>query len=348
VEHATTGGLAFIGGLLAWWVLMQAARLLGLVSMLGDKRTRLDPVAWLLFGIVGAALGATFLLWHPSVSQGYFWIGALPFGVLLTVWMLARTPRWRALLLGLAAGALWTAFVPLTTIANKHSKHDWIVALSTSVLKSAAVTVLVAALALLAGYLITKRVPWRALPVALAAAIVGSGFFTFADGQVDGLKWALTSPHPLAKSASLITAPEMRSALWLDKHAGADDVVATNVHCMILNSVPAKCDTRAFWVAGLTGRRTVLESWGYTDEALAANNKNHIRYTLQPWPDQDRFQLNERLFHNGDQADLDLLKQRYGVRWLFADTRVGPISPNLAKITTLAYADGTVQIYEVG
>jgi hypothetical protein len=347
VDHANTSGLVFIGGLLVWWVLMQAARVLGMISMLGSRKTRFDPAAWLLFGIVGAAAGATFLLWHPSASQGYFWIGAVPFGVLLTVWMLARTERWRVLLLGLAAGAVWTAFVPAVAIANKKSAHDWAVALTTSVLRTAAVAVLVAAVALLAGYLITKRVPWRALPVALAAAIVGAGLYAFTNGQIKNLSDVYDKPTPTTTSVNAITAAEMRSARWLDAHAGRDDVVATNVHCMVLNAAPGKCDARAFWVAGLGGRRTVLESWGYTDEALAANNVNGLKYALQPWPDQERYQLNERVFRQGAPLDLAQIKREYAARWLFADTKAGPVSPALAKNATLRYSDGTVQIYEL-
>ena len=92
-----------------------------------------------------------------------------------------------------------------------------------------------------------------------------------------GAVWALAfrSAPGQPPTERLITAEEMRAALWLDAHAGRDDLVATNVHCQpIARRKP--CDARAFWVAGLGGRRTLIESWGYSDEAVAANGRNGL------------------------------------------------------------------------
>src|SRR4029453_10811593 len=109
-------------------------------------------------------------------------------------------------------------------------------------------------------------------------------------------------------------------------HSGNDDIVATNVHC---NPLSWKgCDARAFWVAGLGGRRTVVESWAYTDQAVAQDGVNGLRYSYQPAPHPERFALNQRVLAKGDPADVAELRRQYAVRWLLADARAqGGVSP---------------------
>ena len=138
----------------------------------------------------------------------------------------------------------------------------------------------------------------------------------------------------------------MLGALWLEANTGKYDVVATNVHCQPIDWT-SDCDARAFWVAGLGGRRTVLESWAYTDEAVAADGVNGERYTRQPAPDQPRFELNERLFTEGKPADLAEMRRLYDVKWLFVDDRVAGKRAPLDKLATLRFTSGPVKIYEV-
>jgi hypothetical protein len=110
----------------------------------------------------------------------------------------------------------------------------------------------------------------------------------------------------------------------------------------------AACDARAFWVTGLTGRRTLVESWAYTDQAVQADGVNGKRFSLQPAPYPDRFALNQRVFAQGDAADVATLRTKYHVRWLFADARAqGGVSPNLARVAHLRYRLGTVTIYQL-
>jgi hypothetical protein len=138
----------------------------------------------------------------------------------------------------------------------------------------------------------------------------------------------------------------MTAALWLDEHAGADDVVATNVHCTPMNRAKP-CDARAFWVAGLGGRRTLVESWAYSDAAVAANGVDGLKYVLQPPPDPVLFELNERVFATADPVDVRTLHDAYGVRWLLADSRASEVSPRLAQVATLRLTSGPVTVYEL-
>jgi hypothetical protein len=138
----------------------------------------------------------------------------------------------------------------------------------------------------------------------------------------------------------------MRGALWLDQHAGNDEVIATNVHCVPIGR-PRPCDARAFWVAGLAGRRTLVESWGYTDQTVAANGIDGLKYPLQPAPYPGVLAINQHVFEAGDKADLQRLRD-YGVRWLLADTRAGEVSPRLAEIAKVVYISGPVTVYRLG
>ncbi|MCU7729740.1 hypothetical protein ODJ79_38990 [Actinoplanes sp. KI2] len=342
IANASASGLVFVAALIGWWLLVQIGRLAGL-ALLVVGRARRDPAAWLLAGVTVAGLGGMWLFWHPSGSQSYFWIGVLPFATILSIWLLAdRAPGPRAVIGGLAAGAVWAVAAPKFAAPAAHSTaRAWSRVLLEPVLLTAGVAVVVVAVAL-----VVRRGPGarRALPAALLAAVLGAGFGGFVARMAPHLPHALDGAKSRANPS--VTRDEMAAAQWLDKHAGADDVLATNVHCQ-RSSPKGTCDARAFWVSALTGRRALVESWAYTDQAVAANGVNGLRYYNQPAPYPERYALNERVFAEGDPADVAALRTRYHVRWLFADSRVGPISPRLAQSAVLRHADGPVSIYEL-
>ena len=345
VAHASAAGLLFVALLLAWWAVMQAPRLLGVV-LLGAGRSRWDPAAWLLAGVVSSGACATFLLWHPSASQVYFFTGAAPFGTVLTLWLLADRARGpRAVLAGLAAGVLAASVWYLADPKPKgpaHTMAAWGWALVRPLLLTAVAAAVIGGLGLVAWRAATGRTAWRALPVALIAAVLGAGLFAGAQRTV---KTAYVAMHKNPPKPT-VTRDEMVAAQWLDRHAAADDIVATNVHCRVADA--PVCDARAFWVVGLGGRRTLVESWGYTDQAVAADGVNGLRYTSQPAPYPDRFALNQRAFARGDAADVAELRTRYHVRWLFADSRMaGGVAPGLAKVATPRFTAGPVTLYEL-
>jgi hypothetical protein len=341
LQHASAKAWAYVLLILLWWFVMQLPRWIG-VAGIANKRLRQDPAAWLLAGMLGAGTAAAFAFFHPSASQGYFYLGALPFGVILSVWFLAENSRrWWVVAAGLAAGALYDVVIPeMPRVVDQTSWRAWAWAMSAPVLR-AAIFVAVGAVVVL---VLRKR--FRSLVVAVTAAILGASFIGGLH-QFAGLTYAhIYLPHAKAEARRIISADEMRAAIWLDENAADDDVVATNVHCQPINRF-APCDARAFWVAALGGHRTVVESWGYSDEAVAANGVNNLKYMLQPAPDQETYLLNQRVFMNGDAADLQTLKDTHHVRWLFADARASVIAPSLANLATVRYQLGPVTIYEV-
>ncbi|AGZ38834.1 hypothetical protein [Actinoplanes friuliensis] len=327
-----TGG-GFVAGVIGWWVLMQSPRLLGLLSL----RRRSDPAAWLLGGMTVAGAGAAWALWHPSASQLYFFLCAAPFGVVLTVWMLAeRTRHWWVPVAGLLAGALWSVVAPVVAAPARNTLGGWAWALAVPVLRTLGLVVIAAILVL------ALRRRFRVLATAVTAAVLGASLATGLAGFVRVLGQETGQPS----TARMVTQEEMGAALWLDEHAADDDVVATNVHCTPMARYQP-CDARAFWVAGLGGHRTLVESWAYSDETVAANGVGGLKYVLQPPPDQALYDLNQRAFTTADPADLTRLRQQYGVKWLFADTRAGEVSPDLARLAQLRHTSGPVTIYEL-
>jgi hypothetical protein len=346
VANASAAGLVFLAGITVWSMVMQAPRLLSL-GTLAARRTRGEPAAWLLAGLTVSALGATWFLWHPSDSQGYFFIGVMPFATVGTVWLLAdRESGWRPMVAGLLAGGLWAMIVPRVH-TPAHSLASWAWGLGWPVLRTALLAAVVLAIGLAAWRFTSGRTAWRAIPAALLAAVLGAGLGGGVNQQLRSGYRAVTNPaQASATSPAQITRDEMSAAFWLEKHSGTDDVIATNVHCVVISW--QTCDARAFWVSGLSGRRAVLESWGYTDQAVAEDGVNGKRYYLQPFPDQQRFQLNQRVFQQARPEDVASLRDGYHVRWLFADRRAaGGVSPNLGKVATPRFSSGTVTIYQV-
>jgi hypothetical protein len=347
VQYASTGGLIFIAGLVVWWIVAQSPRMLGLLA-LTRPNTRREPAAWLLAGITIAGTGAVWLLWHPSASELYFFLCAAPFASLLTVWLLADLKRgWRPVIAGLVVGAVWAEAAPRFSEPRHPTVNAWAWALAEPFLISAGAAVVVALIALGVGRAVTGRFAWRALPAGLVAAVLGASFAGAIEGYARASYVGLVHPNPGRTSTRAITSDEMRAALWLGDHSGADDLIATNVHCASLTSKNA-CDARAFWVVGLSGRRSLVESWGYTDQAVAANGVGGKSYPLQPAPYPAQFALNQRAFTKGDPADVDRLKTEFHVRWLFADSRAqGGVSPRLPQDAHLVYRAGTASVYQL-
>jgi hypothetical protein len=328
--------------IVVWWILMQGYRLLGVLALL-TKARRTDPIAWLLAGTTLAGAAAAWLFAHPAASQIYFFMAAAPAGVLLTVWLMTdRSPGWRAPAIGLVLAATWVFVIPDTPMPdNQQSIGEWSWAIARPIIWTVAVAAAVCVVALL------FRVRLPALSSGLVAAVLGLGLGSGLVTIKDRFVMVVDQQAPAAvEPGRVISADEMRAALWLDRNAGPDDVVATNVHCQPIDR-PTPCDARAFWVSGLGGHRTVVESWGYSDATVAANGVNGLSFLLQPPPYPSVFDQNQEIFTGGDEADVADFKQRFGVRWLFADTRAGEVSPELARVAEVRYRSGPVTIYEV-
>lgn len=149
---------------------------------------------------------------------------------------------------------------------------------------------------------------------------------------------------PLAASR-IVTADEVAAARWLGQNAGQYDIIATNVHCLPIRTTP-HCDARAFWVSGLTGRRVLIEGWGYTDAAQGAHGGDGLGFSRQLFDDRALFALNEGIFTDPTPEKARKL-YALGVRWLFADRRAGPVSADLAAVASPQFRSGPVTVYRL-
>jgi hypothetical protein len=284
------------------------------------------------------------LLFNPSDSQAYFFLPTLPFAALLAVRLL--TPRPALLVAGgiglVAAGALRAVSGPAEEPDRTY--RSWAAAMATPVLVALVVGVALTAV----WWLVRRRRRLRGHGAAAAVSVLlGASLAAGAAGTLPRAADVVTgvpAPDPADRPVS---AAEYRAARWLDAHARPDDVVATNVHCLRLVTTRPYCDSRAFWVSGFGGHRTLVESWGYTDAAVAAHGRHGHSYTVQPFADPALFALNERAFARPDPATLATLRRRYAVRWLFADSRAGPVSSRLGALAYRRHADGPVTVYEL-
>ncbi|MFF5172523.1 hypothetical protein ACFY3U_07805 [Micromonospora sp. NPDC000089] len=361
LAEAGVAGWLFCFAVLVWWVVMQAPRFVGLLMLArrGERSGAGDPAAWLIAGATVAGTGATWSFFHPSVSQIYFYTAVIPFGALLTAWLLAAMrPPWPVLAVAAALGVIAQLTLPASTPPGP-DRAAWLWGLADPVARVIGLCLLAALLSAVLAHLVSRRRvrgegessttgarrPRAMLVAGMTAALLAA---SVAEGVAGPTRMLLGGPaappeagHPLA-----VTEDEMRAALWLDATAGPDDVVATNVHCRPAQTRP-HCDARAFWVTGLGGRRALVESWGYTDEALAANGRDGFGYPRQPAPDPAVFAFNDGVFTDPTPTALERMRRKYQVRWLLADSRAGQVSPELARLARVRYVAGPVTIYQL-
>jgi hypothetical protein len=352
-------GWMFVLLLVAWWLLLQLPRVVGMMVLL-RRRTRGDGAVWLLAGALVAGLGGMWMLYHPALSQGYFYLQVVPLGALLTVMLLAdalpEDSRTTPIVVGAAAGAggLAAYFLPVAVPAPLERTYAaWSWALAQPFLVLAVLAIVLGVVWYIARLFFRPlRSHGFAAYLVVLVACSGLGGAILIQESVDLARddteyiLEIYGSRISADGSRIVTRSEIQAALWLDAHAGEQDVVATNVHCL---TPPTKrgCDSRAFWVTGFGGRRAVIEGWGYTDEAVAAHGTNRLGYQVQPPADLERFELNERVFDSPTEEDLRTLRDRYGVRWLLADTDAGKVSPRLVRFARPRMADGPVTIYEL-
>jgi hypothetical protein len=334
---------------LAALALAHAGLLAGL-ALSKVKAVRHDPVAWWLVGALTASwLG---LCWvdHPSASEYYFLRSCAPFAAAAAAWLIAAGVRGRSRrtilrvsLAGLATGTAIAACADLVTTSATGSRAAQIEVLARPVLVAVGLAVLVLAV-------------W--LPAArLQRGLAGLGT-AFAMLLVIGLPigttaadaWSVRDDSGSGRYVSTywrVYPDEVAAARWLARNSSPDDVVATNTFCRPAGAQRPGCDARGYIVSGIAGRRTLLEGWAYTQQALGTHGVNGRKYTVQPSPWPDRVDLTNRVLTAPTAQLLTEMRSRYGVRWIYADLRDGPISAKLDDLAVLRHRQSRVQIYEL-
>ena len=362
---AATGGWILAGfesgdgtAVLGSWVVLVTLLLsqLGLLVGLGvlfARRTRDDPVAWWLAGAMIAGWLGMLVLDHPAASQGYFLRSLVPFaaaaaGLLISESLHGRSRREITGLWGLAVVlGLVLVLVPRLMVPDSDGDRDRrIAALGLPALAFIALVLLAVSAWLLVG----GRIPGLAglgpaltvlaLTVTSWEAAVGYGGYLIAAGE-----YPLPPPPVVAKDR--LDPAEKDAAGWLEANTADTDVVVTNTACRPARRQPPGCDARGYLVSGLGGRRTLLEGWAYTQQALREHGRDGKRYSVQPSPWPDRAEFTAQVFADPTSDLLHRLRDEYGVRWIFADSLAGDVSPTLAKLAPRRYHNGPLSIYEL-
>jgi len=134
------------------------------------------------------------------------------------------------------------------------------------------------------------------------------------------------------------------AARFLRANSGPDEVVATNAHCRIPER--SRCDARAFWLAGYTERRILLEGWAYTVQANLAKKRDGAIYG--PFWDAELEARNDGIFLDPNPNSAAILKDRYGVDLLFIDKRFRKVDEDkMNQVATRIYDLGEAQVWRL-
>ncbi len=348
VQDLSGRSLAILAILLSVPLVANVGRLVPF-AWLGSKRMRRDPAAWFLAGIVISGWVVYSVLSHPAYSQAYFLRLANPIASVFGVWALvaavpATVRSGRRLAAALAGGTLIglsvVGLARAVTPSLVGSTED-LAAVETAILLALGVAATAIGLGRLTWVLVRRRVPglrgWGSV-VILAALVLG--------GPLEGVIRPIPDPAALSPArpsgavpgnVGVITPDAALVMAWVNRHTPQDAVIATNRHCANGPERPW-CQSTAFWVSGLGGRRTVLEGWGYSSSS---------RYTNGVTPFPARLAVNDVVFTAPTVSNIGRLRRDYGASWLVADSTAGPVSPVLARLADTTFSSGPVTVYHL-
>jgi hypothetical protein len=294
---------------------------------------RHDLGVWLLAGASLTAFLPLVVIGHSGYSEYYFLYTGLPAGCVLTAcWVRdavtgqrmspARVARW------LAVGAGATVLVGLLTRPGSGDTPG------PEEMRGRLVLFVVVVLVVAAGALAlgaSRRCRLRAATaVVLLGVLAGSAVLTTATGQTG---------TPLPHDDGLDHLAQSTAAVWIREHVPADALLATNEHCLPADpgGAATRCDSRRWWLSGLSGRRVLVESWDYDPASVAAGG----------YRDGARLAANQAAFSDPSPATLGALAD-LGVTWLVAEGgSASGVSPDLPEHADLRFRTGAVSVYSL-
>ncbi|WP_020392755.1 hypothetical protein [Kribbella catacumbae] len=141
------------------------------------------------------------------------------------------------------------------------------------------------------------------------------------------------------------TTSQAAAAIWLRDHAAPGELIATNAHCAMKNTIG--CDARHFWISALSERHVLLEGWAYTNTLNDLVAGTGMGPNSLPFWDQPRLQDNDIVFVAPTRDNLRILREKYGVRWLYADPTQTIVSSALNSLATLRFKASDALVYEL-
>ncbi len=338
--------------LLAWIIVGNLPRLVGLLG-LAYPSVRGDPAAWLLSAALVAAWGAYLLIDHSGLSQAYFLMSAAPLSAVLSVWLLSSVSldlpmRTRVVVVGLGVGAAvavlasWIVPRVVGDAADVGAPDRLLVPLATAAGVGAALAA--------AWWFASRRVRLAPMvgPTIAVAAVIGMAVPGYVQAVATQIERTL-APTPVVvdeESALFVTRAEQEAALWVRDNLPDDAIIATNVHCLRVETTP-NCDARSFWLSGLSGRRVLLEGWAYSPEAAAQHGEGGLHGFRQPSPWPDRLAASEEVFSNPSKVAVAELRDEYGVDYLVGVRRAGDVSGGLSRYADKVFDNEAVAVFAV-
>ena len=305
----------------------------------GDR----DPAPLVYAGMMAVALVAIFGLSHPSLSQLYFMRGIIPVSAVFIAWgcvaavrkLFAWLPHERALgaavasvVVGGGVGYVWVSSASFSTPPGRR----WLVL-------AVVVFLLLAALMALA-VSSRRRLAVTALCVGLAVVA-----YSVVPSVLIASPFKRANPPPATSGQAVPSPAEVAAAKALAAANPDGALIATNVHCLRPPTKP-HCDARGFWVSALTRSPVLIGAWAYTADARGRNLVDGYFYYWQSFGDPAEFALNESAFTDPTPQTIAALKAK-GVRYLYADSRAGQVSPNLAQLTEVIWSSGGVAVFRI-
>ena len=277
-------GMALAGTILLLWTV----RMAGMVGLLPDGGWR-EPTTVFLWAFTMSGLGAALLLDLGLASQQWFVTSAQVTMAVGAAWGLLRLipPGSARELVPVALTAALLAAAGMAVGWSMSSDRvpplgDALPRLWTYAAPFLVTVAALGALAVLFAVLPSRQPGWRVGLVFLCAGLTGLGMFrtTQLVLSMAQMPWERSA---LPTAASTTIGPGgVAAARWLREHSSPDDLVATNGHTL----TPDSDLQLAFWLAGHSERRVLVESWGYTPHharIMAATGKDfEARAVLGP------------------------------------------------------------------
>ncbi|WP_112241455.1 hypothetical protein [Kribbella monticola] len=321
-------------------------------ALLIRRRIPRDPMAVFLVAGFVLAIGAASILYQFAQAQVFFARNAFIYGVLIATWGLASLDRRLYLAVGPALA------LGVAAIYYARSRLDG------GLIRSCRDTGCLDRI--FAEPLLTALIVVAVGIVVLGLVFRGSGR-TWAAIAVAALLGLTVSPtiaslqrfaNPGGSTYESIAPGGIEAARFIRRQSGPDELIATNIHCHRPTSTVAggglsvgkradqRCHSGSFWIPGYAERRVLVEGWAYTAKANNhADTSSEALYS--PFWDQEKLRLNDAAFTTPTREGLATLHTKYGVNWLFADSRVNPIPDTLSKLAELRFHSGTVSVYQL-
>jgi hypothetical protein len=318
----------------------------GILGLLCQPASLIRADVLLILSMGGAAVGVALLLGSDHANQLYFLRGMYPYLAICAVLGLRVIKRWARVSrrqMAVAAGVGWIGayLVPFLAGVQVPLTGDY---LGIAIFAPYALLALLVMLALVVLRRVLSARPALALVLVAIAAI---GLPAEIHDHVLSTASKIVAPRPARPSASHdLPAGVLEVGRWLRAHSAASDLVATNGHCRWVAG--DFCDHRQFWVSAVTERRVLLEGWAYTA-------KNWDRWApgqdaiFLPFWNEELLRQNDAAFVAPSHASIRLLRERYGVRWLFVDERWWPgrAAARIADFAELAFRSGDIALYRI-